>query len=94
MLTDNQKKFIELSKKREELKEQLKTSGEELEVLLMEIGVGTAFQDPEDNTVFEIVEPTGTYVSFKRVGYNRTKREGERAGSLSVKKAKELGFNV
>ena len=94
MLTDQQKRVIELTKQREELKEQLKTSGEELTTLLTELGVGTSFQDPEDNVVFEVVVPNGTFVSFKPIDYNRTKREGERAGSLSMKRAKELGFEL
>ena len=94
MLTDEQKSFIELSKKAESLKNELKELGPKLEELLNQIGVGSSFQDPTDNTVFEIVVPRGTFVSFKTVDYDRTKREGESKGSLSVKRAKELGFNL
>ena len=94
MLNDQQKRAIELTKQRENLKEQLKKSGEELELILTELGVGASFQDPTDNTVFEVIVPTGTFISFKSIDYNRTKREGERAGTLSVKRAKELGFDV
>lgn len=94
MLTDQQQKIIELSKHRELLKEQLKTSSEQLEVLLGEVGVGTSFQDPTDNVVFEIVIPKGSYQYFSHIGYDRTKREGERSGALSMKRAKELGFTL
>jgi hypothetical protein len=94
MLTDQQKRVIELSKQREVLKEQLKTSGEELDSLLSEVGLGTSFQDPEDKVVFEVVIPKGVFISYKTIGYDRTKREGERAGSLSMKRAKELGFEI
>ena len=94
MLTDEQKKIIELSKHRELLKEQLKTSSEELETLLLEVGVGTSFQDPADNVVFEIVIPKGSYTYYNHIGYDRTKREGERSGALSMKRAKELGFTL
>lgn len=94
MLTDQQQKIVELTKEREALKERLKESKEELNTLLTETGVGSHFQDPSDGTVFEIVVPTGTFISFDTIGYNRTKREGERAGTLAVKRAKELGYNL
>lgn len=94
MLTDEQKTFIEVSKKYETLKNELKETGKKLEELLQEIGEGSSFQDPTDNTVFEVVVPDGRFISYPKISYNRTKREGERAGSLSVKKAKELGFEL
>jgi hypothetical protein len=81
MLTDQQQKIVELTKEREALKERLKESKEELNTLLTEAGVGTHFQDPSDGTVFEVVVPVGVFVSFDTIGYNRTKREGERAGT-------------
>ena len=92
MLTDEQKKFIEVSKKVENLKNELKEAGAEIENLLTTIGVGKAFQDPEDGTVFEVVVPKGTFVNFKPVDYERTKRAGETRGTLSMARAKELGF--
>lgn len=92
MLTDEQQRFLELSKKSELLKQELKEVGAEIETLLGSIGVGTHFQDPADNTVFEVIKPTGRFVSFPSFGYNRTKREGERSGTLSVKRASELGY--
>lgn len=94
MLTDEQKTFIELSKRVEGLKNELKEIAPQLEELLAKIGVGSSFQDPQDNTVFEIVVPRGTFVGFKTIDYERTKREGEVKGSLSVKRAKELGFEL
>jgi hypothetical protein len=94
MLTDQQQKIITLSKQLESLKEQLKNGNEELNQILSEVGVGTSFQDPSDGTVFEIVIPKGGFVSYHHIGYDRTRREGERSGSLSLKRAKELGFDV
>jgi len=92
MLTELQTKIIELSKEREAMKKSLKASGEELEILLKEEGIGSSFQDPTDGIVFEIVTPKGAFISYSHIGYDRTKREGERSGTLSVKRAKELGF--
>lgn len=94
MLTDQQQKFIELTKQLELLKEQRKEVGSQLEELANQIGVGSSFQDPTDKTVFEIVIPDGKYMYFDKIDYNRTRREGERSGSLSLKRAKELGFEL
>jgi len=94
MLTDQQKKFIELTKQLETLKEKRKEISSELENLANEIGVNSSFQDPTDNTVFEIVIPDGKYMYFDKIDYVRTRREGERSGSLSLKRAKELGYNL
>lgn len=94
MLTDEQKNVIELSKQVESLKTQLKESNSKLEEALGMVGVGQAFQDPEDGTVFEVVVPNGTFVSFKTIDYQRTRREGEKSGSLSLTRAKELGFKI
>jgi len=94
MLTDQQQKIIELSKHRELLKEQLKISSEELEALLGEAGIGSHFQDPTDNVVFEIVIPKGSFTYYSHIGYNRTKRKDEKSGALSLKRAKELGYTL
>lgn len=94
MLTDEQKEAIEISKQIEQKVEELKQLNSKLDEILTNIGIGSSFQDPTDNTVFEIVIPKGQFTSFRHVGYERTKREGERAGSLSVKRAKELGFDL
>lgn len=94
MLTDLQKNFIETSKQIESLKNQLKELNEKSTELMTQIGLGQSFQDPTDGTVFLIVEPNGTFIEFKKIGYERTRREGERSGSLSLTKAKELGYQV
>ena len=94
MLTDQQQKFIEVSKQLELLKEKRKEIGSQLEELANQIGVGSSFQDPEDKTVFEIVVPDGKYMYFDKIDYVRTRREGERSGSLSLKRAKELGYEL
>jgi hypothetical protein len=94
MLTDQQKKFIEVTKELELLKEKRKEIGSQLEELANQIGIGSSFQDPEDKTVFEIVVPDGRYMYFDKIDYVRTRREGERSGSLSLKRAKELGYEL
>lgn len=87
-------KFLELSKKYEELKEQMKVVSEELNQEMLNLGVGSHFQDPETKLVYEIVKPTGTYIDYKEIGYNRTKKPEESKGSMSKTRAVELGYMV
>jgi len=89
-----QAKFLELAKKSEELSEQKSKIMEELDAVMLQLNYIHSLQDPETGIVYQIVQPTGRFVHFKTVDYIRTKKEGERAGSLSVKKAEELGFVV
>jgi hypothetical protein len=93
-MTEAQAKFIELSKQYESLKESIKVRKQELVELMAEIGIGSHFQDPEDGTVFQIVKPSGTFISFDDVAYERTKRNGEVKGSMSMKRADELGYKI
>jgi len=89
-----QLKLIELDKKKEQIKqyyEELRTTITQVHELVGDDGF---FQDPSDGTVFQIVKPTGRFVQFEELGYIRTKREGEKRGELSVKKAEEAGFKL
>jgi len=92
-LTPAIQRFIELERKKNDVKkyfEELKTA---TELLAKEVGVGGYFQDDE-GIVYGIVEPEGKFVNYERVSYVRTKRPGESRGSLSVKEAEENGFKV
>ena len=92
-LTKVQKKFIELEKRKEEFKQFKKDLNEALQDLVGEVGMNGHFQD-EDGIVYQIVEPDGRFVYFDKLSYNRTKRTEEKRGSLSVKAAKELGYDL
>jgi hypothetical protein len=86
-------RFIELERKKSEVKkffDELKSATEEL---AKEIGIGGFFQDDE-GIVYSIVEPEGRYVNYEKVSYVRTKRPGEVRGTLSVKEAEAKGFTV
>jgi RIO-like serine/threonine protein kinase len=85
--------FLELERKKEEAKQIYKQLNEATEALAEEIGIGGHFQDGE-GTVYQIVQPAGTFIEYHRVGYERTKRGEEKRGSLSVKRAKELGYDI
>ena len=94
MLTEKQELFIDLSKRAEVAAETLKTLNAEKDRIALELGIGSHFQDPKDKTVFQIIVPNGAFMTYKKVAYERTKREGEFKGTLSVKKAKELGYGL
>jgi hypothetical protein len=63
------------------------------EQLQKEIGVGGHFQDAE-GTVYQVEETDGKFVYFDRFEIKRTRRIGEKSGSLSLTKAKELGYAI
>jgi hypothetical protein len=87
-----EKEFVELTKKYEQLKKELKETRDKLVPLMSELGLNTYIQDPLDGTVFKIVEPKGTFVEFRKIDYVRTAREDESRGDLSKKEASDNGF--
>lgn len=92
-MTPAQAKFVELEKKKAEVKkffEELQTA---TETLVKEHGTNFYFQDPE-GTVYKLIEPEGRFVKFDRYGYIRTRRVDEKRGDLSLKEAEEAGFTV
>lgn len=93
-MTDAQMKFLEVSKRYEALKKEMKELKPVMQDLLTEIGIGSHFQDPATKAVYQVVEPNGTFITFDRISYDRTRLEGEAKGSLSMKKAEELGYEL
>lgn len=92
-MTENQKKFVELEKQKEEVKayfDQLKAA---VESVAKEVGINGYFQD-EEGTVYKVVEPEGKFVTYDKISYVRTRRVNEKRGDLSLKEAEEAGFNV
>lgn len=93
MLTDKQRRFVELERRKDEIKKYFEDLQTSLSELIREQGLNTYFQD-DQGVVYKLVECEGRFVKFDKFGYNRTKRADERAGSLSMKEAKEHGFVV
>jgi len=87
-------RLIELDKKKEEIKRYFEELEAATKAVLAEQGMDSFFQDPSDGTVFQIVKPEGTFIKFKEVDYIRTRREGEKKGSLSLTKARDAGFDI
>lgn len=92
-MTEAQKKFILLDKKKVEYKEFMEQFKMAVNDLVDEMGVGGHFQDAE-GTVYQTADCEGKFTYFDKFEVKRTRREGERAGSLSLKKAKDLGYGV
>lgn len=93
MLSKKQLKYIELEKKKQEYKTFLEEFKQVTEELSIEMGLGGHFQDDE-GIVYQVFEGTGRFVHFDKFEVKRTKRSGERAGTLSVTKAKDLGYEI
>lgn len=92
-MTDAQKKFVELEKKKEEVKKYFDDLKAATEAVAAEIGMNGYFQD-EAGIVYKIVKPAGRFVSYEDISYNRTRRPGEKKGDLSMKEAREAGYKV
>jgi hypothetical protein len=93
MLTDLHLHFVELDRKKDEVKRFFEEYKAAIDALIAAHGVNHSFQD-NLGIVYQLVELDGKWVNFERYGVERTKRPGEVRGSLSVKKAKELGFKI
>lgn len=85
--------LVNLSLQKERLKKEMEETNSKLDEVLKGLGLGHMFQAP-DGTVFRVSKPTGTYISFREIDYDRTRREGEKSGSLSLTDARNAGFEV
>jgi hypothetical protein len=83
------KKLVELDNQKVEIKKWYEDLAEVLEAL----GPEAHFQS-QDGQVFLIEEAKGKWVPFEKLHYIRTKKEDEKRGELSMKRAKELGYEV
>lgn len=92
-MTPTQLRFIELEKKKEEIKKFYEEFKQVTEQLAEEVGIGGHFKDSE-GTVYQVVVPEGKFVPFDKVSYIRTRRSHEKRGDLSLTKARELGYEV
>ncbi len=93
-MTDEQAQLLEVSKEYEVLKAKMKELKPKLTELLEKVGIGNHFQEPSKLTVYQVVKPKGKYTYFDTIDYERTKFADEKKGSLSMKKAEELGYSL
>jgi len=94
-LTPAIQKFIELDKKKAEVKKFFDEYKEAIEAVIEEQGLGAHFQDA-DGTVYQTAIPEGRFVAFDKFTVNRTRRIDldEKKGTLSLSGARELGYEV
>ncbi len=92
-MTETQKKFVELERKKEEIKKYFDELSEATKALAGEIGIGSYFQD-DQGIVYKVVVPEGKFVYFEPISYVRTKRPHEKRGDLSMKEAEAAGFTL
>jgi hypothetical protein len=91
MMTQAQLRFVNLERKKEEVKKYFEELAEALKEVAKEIGINGYFQDNE-GIVYKIIEPEGKFVHFEKLSYVRTKRPHEKRGDLSMKEAETAGF--
>lgn len=92
-MTPTQARFVELEKRKNEVKKFFEELNEATKAVAAEIGVNGMFQDP-DGTVYKVIKPDGKYVHFEEISYIRTRRLDEKRGELSLTEAEAAGFTV
>jgi len=92
-MTEAQQILVQLDQKKPEIDAYYEALEAAIIAVQDEIGTDGMFQ-ADDGIVYQIVKPSGTFITYKDLNFIRTKRADERAGSLSVKKAQEAGFQV
>jgi hypothetical protein len=88
-LTDAQRNLIALDLMKPDIEAYYAQLKEALQQCAAEVGIGGAFQAP-DGTVYVITEPEGQWVITRKVGYERSRRDGEIKSSLSLERAAEI----
>ena len=92
-MTEAQRKFVELERKKEDIKRYFDELNQACEAVSKEVGVNGFFQD-ELGIVYKVVVPEGKFVYFEKISYVRTRRPHEKRGDLSMKEAESAGFKL
>lgn len=92
-MTEAQRKFVELERKKEEVKKYFDELNAACVAVSKEIGINGYFQD-EQGIVYKVVIPEGKFVHFEHISYKRTRRPNEERGDLSMKEAESVGYKV
>jgi hypothetical protein len=92
-MTEAQKRFVELERKKEDIKKYFDELNQAVEAVSKEIGINGMFQD-DQGIVYKVVIPEGKFVHFEKISYVRTRRAHETRGDLSMKEAESAGFKL
>lgn len=92
-LSEAQRAFIALEKKKAEYKAFLDELATATKAVVSEIGTDSYFQD-EEGTVYKTFNQEGKFVYFEPVAIKRTRRADEPSSgtNLSIKEAEAAGF--
>lgn len=93
MLTDTQRRFVELERRKDEVKKYFEDLAQSNADLAKELGVGGMFQD-DQGIVYKVVIPEGKFVHYETISYVRTRRSHEKRGDLSMTEAESAGFTL
>lgn len=86
-------RYLELEAKKAAVAKYYEEIGDLIQEIANTLGVDSSFQDSE-GIVYHIATREWKPVRMEAFTINRTKREGEARASLSLVKAKELGWEV
>lgn len=92
-MTEAQNKFVELERKKEDVKKYFDELAAATEAVSKEVGVNGFFQD-EQGVVYKVVVPDGKFVYFDKLSCVRTRRAHEKRGDLSMKEAEAAGYTL
>lgn len=92
-MTEAMKKFVELERKKEDVKRYFDELNSAVEAVSKEVGINGFFQD-DQGIVYKVVVPEGKFVYFEKISYVRTRRPTEKRGDLSMKEAESAGFKL
>ena len=92
-MTDVQRRFVELERRKDEIKQYYEDLAQATLDLSKEIGVNGLFQD-DQGIVYKVVVPEGKFVHYETLSYVRTRRAHEARGDLSMKEAEGAGFTL
>ena len=93
-MTEDQKRAVKLIDDYENLKSQMKSVQDELDKIIAKIPANEMFQDPDTKIVYRVVPQTGTFVQFKPLIYQRSRKMGEAKGTISKVEAEAAGFSL
>ena len=94
LLRPEQVEFLSVVKDFEAAKTRMKEAEVRLGEVMRKLPWGDMFQDPDNGIVYRIMKPAGIFVEYRDISYERTRKAGEKKGSLSIKDAEAAGFTL
>lgn len=87
-----QARLVELDLRKPEIQAYYEELEKITAAVAAEVGMDGYFQAP-DGTVYKLVKPADQFVTYRQFAFERTKRDGESRGTLSMKEAADARAN-